>query len=60
MLFSQISVFGFGADSDGNWNHYFEMLKKKWHKTGHHPGVHEYILIQYLDKIQMVTFYKGW
>uniref|UniRef100_A0A8C6TCG8 CMP-N-acetylneuraminate-beta-galactosamide-alpha-2,3-sialyltransferase 1 n=1 Tax=Neogobius melanostomus TaxID=47308 RepID=A0A8C6TCG8_9GOBI len=28
-LCDEVSVFGFGADSDGNWSHYWEVLRNK-------------------------------
>uniref|UniRef100_A0A3Q2CXY3 CMP-N-acetylneuraminate-beta-galactosamide-alpha-2,3-sialyltransferase 1-like n=1 Tax=Cyprinodon variegatus TaxID=28743 RepID=A0A3Q2CXY3_CYPVA len=55
----EVHVFGFGADSDGNWSHYFEELKNKKLKTGQHPGHHEYDIIQRLANEKTVTFYKG-
>lgn len=59
MLFSQVSVFGFGADGDGNWSHYFEKLRMKNVRTGPHPGSIEYEVIQLLHRMQKITFYKG-
>ncbi len=59
-LFSQVNVFGFGADRDGNWNHYFEILRNKKLKTGAHPGTYEYEMIQKLHNKQMINFFKGW
>ncbi|XP_055013407.1 CMP-N-acetylneuraminate-beta-galactosamide-alpha-2,3-sialyltransferase 1-like isoform X2 [Boleophthalmus pectinirostris] len=55
-----VSVFGFGADKNGNWNHYWEPLKDKHLKTGLHPGSYEYNLIEELAKQNKVTFYRGW
>ncbi|XP_074470134.1 CMP-N-acetylneuraminate-beta-galactosamide-alpha-2,3-sialyltransferase 1-like [Sebastes fasciatus] len=58
----EISVFGFGADRYGNWNHYYEILKnmrKNW-KTGNHNGNHEYKIISKLYQQQKITFFKGW
>uniref|UniRef100_M4A1W0 CMP-N-acetylneuraminate-beta-galactosamide-alpha-2,3-sialyltransferase 1 n=1 Tax=Xiphophorus maculatus TaxID=8083 RepID=M4A1W0_XIPMA len=55
----EIHVFGFGADSDGNWSHYFEELTDKTLKTGSHPGIREYDIIQELAKEKTVKFYKG-
>uniref|UniRef100_G3N4T5 ST3 beta-galactoside alpha-2,3-sialyltransferase 1 n=1 Tax=Gasterosteus aculeatus TaxID=69293 RepID=G3N4T5_GASAC len=37
-MFSQVHVFGFGADSDGNWSHYWEQITYKRLRTGRHPG----------------------
>lgn len=59
-LFSQVHVFGFGADKDGNWNHYWEELRDRGLKTGIHPGNHEYGIIQELAEQQKVKFYRGW
>ncbi|XP_029299544.1 CMP-N-acetylneuraminate-beta-galactosamide-alpha-2,3-sialyltransferase 1-like [Cottoperca gobio] len=55
----EVSVFGFGADRDGNWNHYFEVLRNKKLKTGAHAGMHEYEVIQKLHKKKTISFYKG-
>ncbi|XP_047240410.1 CMP-N-acetylneuraminate-beta-galactosamide-alpha-2,3-sialyltransferase 1-like [Girardinichthys multiradiatus] len=55
----EVHVFGFGADSDGNWSHYFEELKDKNLKTGQHPGHLEYDIIQQLAKEKTINFYKG-
>lgn len=52
-------MFGFGADSDGNWSHYWEQLRNKKLRTGAHPGGQEYEMIQELDKHQKIKFYKG-
>uniref|UniRef100_A0A3P8S698 ST3 beta-galactoside alpha-2,3-sialyltransferase 1 n=1 Tax=Amphiprion percula TaxID=161767 RepID=A0A3P8S698_AMPPE len=56
----EVNVFGFGADSDGNWNHYFEQRKYKNLKTGAHPGTYEYQTIEKLHNKQMIEFFKGW
>ncbi|XP_039676411.1 CMP-N-acetylneuraminate-beta-galactosamide-alpha-2,3-sialyltransferase 1-like isoform X2 [Perca fluviatilis] len=55
----EVSVFGYGADSDGNWSHYWEKLRKKNLKTGAHPGDTEYRMIQKLDEQQKLKFYTG-
>ncbi|KAM4725919.1 CMP-N-acetylneuraminate-beta-galactosamide-alpha-2,3-sialyltransferase 1-like [Anableps anableps] len=55
----EVHVFGFGADNDGNWSHYFEVLMNKKLRTGQHPGNHEYNIIQKLAIEKTVTFYKG-
>uniref|UniRef100_A0A3B4FED4 ST3 beta-galactoside alpha-2,3-sialyltransferase 1 n=1 Tax=Pundamilia nyererei TaxID=303518 RepID=A0A3B4FED4_9CICH len=39
-LCDEVDVFGFGADKNGNWNHYYEQIKNKRLKTGQHPGRH--------------------
>ncbi|KAJ0003769.1 hypothetical protein NQD34_008867 [Periophthalmus magnuspinnatus] len=55
----KVSVFGFGADSDGNWSHYWEVLKNKQLRTGPHPGSAEYDLIEELARQGKLVFYKG-
>lgn len=55
----QVSVFGFGADSDGNWSHYFEKLRDKRLRTGVHPGEEEHAVIQLLADRKAIKFYKG-
>lgn len=59
-LCDEVSVFGFGADSDGNWSHYWEQLRNKKLRTGPHPGSAEYAMIGELAKNGKITFYGGW
>ncbi|XP_074518236.1 CMP-N-acetylneuraminate-beta-galactosamide-alpha-2,3-sialyltransferase 1-like [Halichoeres trimaculatus] len=56
----EVDVFGFGADSRGNWNHYFEELKNKRLKTGQHPGHHEFTALQRLQRQRKLRFFRGW
>uniref|UniRef100_A0A672GIG8 CMP-N-acetylneuraminate-beta-galactosamide-alpha-2,3-sialyltransferase 1 n=1 Tax=Salarias fasciatus TaxID=181472 RepID=A0A672GIG8_SALFA len=52
----EVSIFGFGADKRGSWNHYFEKIKKKRFKTGQHAGNQEHTVIEKLhskEKIQV-------
>ncbi|KAM6974012.1 CMP-N-acetylneuraminate-beta-galactosamide-alpha-2,3-sialyltransferase 1-like [Tautogolabrus adspersus] len=56
----EVHVFGFGADKDGNWSHYWEKLKDKKLRTGVHPGSHEYEAILRLAKLLKIKFYRGW
>lgn len=56
----EVHVFGYGADQDGNWSHYWEKLKDKKLKTGVHPGSHEYGIIKELHEQQKLQFFKGW
>ncbi|KAI3357979.1 hypothetical protein L3Q82_003006 [Scortum barcoo] len=56
----EVHVFGFGADGDGNWSHYWEKLKNKKLRTGVHPGNREYAIIQELAEKEKLKFYKGW
>lgn len=58
-LSCQVNVFGYGADSDGNWSHYWEILTNKGLRTGVHPGSYEYNIIQQLDQQQKIKFYEG-
>lgn len=59
-LCDQVSVFGFGADSDGNWSHYWEVLRNKKLRTGPHPGSAEYDMILELAQRGRLHFYRGW
>uniref|UniRef100_A0A4W6DNI0 ST3 beta-galactoside alpha-2,3-sialyltransferase 1 n=1 Tax=Lates calcarifer TaxID=8187 RepID=A0A4W6DNI0_LATCA len=56
----EVSVFGFGADRAGNWNHYYEILKNQRLRTGNHHGNLEYELIQELYQRQKISFFRGW
>ncbi|XP_030596348.1 CMP-N-acetylneuraminate-beta-galactosamide-alpha-2,3-sialyltransferase 1-like [Archocentrus centrarchus] len=55
----EVDVFGYGADSDGNWSHYFEILKDKMLKTEIHPRNYEYAIIQQLAQQQKIQFHTG-
>ncbi|KAJ0055399.1 hypothetical protein NL108_016889 [Boleophthalmus pectinirostris] len=55
----EVSVFGFGADSDGNWSHYWEPLYDKHLRTGPHPGSLELNLIEELARRGKLVFYRG-
>lgn len=55
----EISLFGFGADSDGNWDHYFEILRNKRLRTGPHPGNEEWKVIESLVQNQKIVFFRG-
>ncbi|KAM9838602.1 CMP-N-acetylneuraminate-beta-galactosamide-alpha-2,3-sialyltransferase 1-like [Aulostomus maculatus] len=55
----EVHVFGYGADKDGNWDHYWETLKDKDFKTGQHPGTYEYYMIQQLAGCQKLHLFKG-
>uniref|UniRef100_A0A4W6DPC7 ST3 beta-galactoside alpha-2,3-sialyltransferase 1 n=1 Tax=Lates calcarifer TaxID=8187 RepID=A0A4W6DPC7_LATCA len=56
----EVHVFGYGADKDGNWSHYWEKLRDKNFKTGDHPGIYEYAVIQQLAEQEKLKFYTGW
>lgn len=55
----EVHVFGFGADSNGSWSHYWEPLKGKRFKTGPHPGQYEYAVIKKLADEKTINFYAG-
>ncbi|XP_054835760.1 CMP-N-acetylneuraminate-beta-galactosamide-alpha-2,3-sialyltransferase 2-like [Eublepharis macularius] len=57
---TQVSVFGFGADSSGNWHHYWEENHNAgaFHKTGVHNAVFEQRLIERLAMEGKVSVYK--
>ncbi|KAI3358342.1 hypothetical protein L3Q82_014779 [Scortum barcoo] len=59
LICDEVNVFGFGADSNGNWNHYFEILKNKNLKTGPHPGNQEHEIIQTLHEQEKIHVFKG-
>ncbi|KFP91142.1 CMP-N-acetylneuraminate-beta-galactosamide-alpha-2, 3-sialyltransferase 2, partial [Apaloderma vittatum] len=56
----QVSVFGFGADSEGNWHHYWE--KNRWPGAFRRTGVHnadiEFRVIERLAAEGKILFYK--
>ncbi|KFO76212.1 CMP-N-acetylneuraminate-beta-galactosamide-alpha-2, 3-sialyltransferase 2, partial [Cuculus canorus] len=56
----QVSVFGFGADSEGNWHHYWE--RNRWSGAFRRTRVHnadvEFSLIQRLAAEGRILFYK--
>ncbi|KAF7238910.1 CMP-N-acetylneuraminate-beta-galactosamide-alpha-2,3-sialyltransferase 2 [Varanus komodoensis] len=56
----QVSVFGFGADSNGNWHHYWEKNRYAgaFRRTGVHDDVFELGLIEKLSMEGKVLFYK--
>ncbi|XP_037831550.1 CMP-N-acetylneuraminate-beta-galactosamide-alpha-2,3-sialyltransferase 1-like isoform X1 [Kryptolebias marmoratus] len=56
----EVHVFGFGADSDGNWSHYFEVLRNKKLKTGNHPGQQEFAVLEELANQKTIKFYRGY
>uniref|UniRef100_A0A3Q2CX78 CMP-N-acetylneuraminate-beta-galactosamide-alpha-2,3-sialyltransferase 1-like n=1 Tax=Cyprinodon variegatus TaxID=28743 RepID=A0A3Q2CX78_CYPVA len=55
----EVDVFGFGADSNRNWSHYFEVLKNKKYGTGPHSGTNEYRVLKQLANEKTVKLYKG-
>ncbi|XP_072304532.1 CMP-N-acetylneuraminate-beta-galactosamide-alpha-2,3-sialyltransferase 1-like [Eucyclogobius newberryi] len=57
-LCDEVNVFGFGADSNGNWTHYWTKLYQIL-RTGPHPGSVEYHMIEELARRGKVGLYKG-
>lgn len=55
----EVNVFGFGADQNGNWRHYWEELKNKNLQTGVHSGKEEYKLIQTFAAKGKIYFFLG-
>ncbi|XP_029977119.1 CMP-N-acetylneuraminate-beta-galactosamide-alpha-2,3-sialyltransferase 1-like [Salarias fasciatus] len=55
----EVHVFGFGADSEGNWSHYWQALKNSQSVNGVHPARHEYDAIQRLSQQARIQLYKG-
>ncbi|XP_039175152.1 CMP-N-acetylneuraminate-beta-galactosamide-alpha-2,3-sialyltransferase 2-like [Crotalus tigris] len=57
---TQVSVFGFGADSNGNWHHYWEdnRYAGAFRKSGVHDGPFELQLIERLAIEGKLAFYK--
>lgn len=55
----QVSLFGFGADSKGNWHHYWEenRFAGAFRKTGVHNADFETEIIQQLHKEKKVQLY---
>ncbi|XP_077405339.1 CMP-N-acetylneuraminate-beta-galactosamide-alpha-2,3-sialyltransferase 1-like [Vanacampus margaritifer] len=55
----KVHVFGYGADSNGNWSHYWEKLKNPKLGTGLHYGNEEYQLIQKLAQDKKIHFFEN-
>ncbi|KAL7985459.1 hypothetical protein Chor_004029 [Crotalus horridus] len=57
---SKVSVFGFGADSNGNWHHYWEdnRYAGAFRQSGVHNGPFELQLIERLAIEGKLAFYK--
>jgi len=56
----QVHLFGFGADSEGQWRHYWEELRNKLFKTGVHAGNVEFAMIKELSQNQIIKYYGGY
>ncbi|XP_040288111.1 CMP-N-acetylneuraminate-beta-galactosamide-alpha-2,3-sialyltransferase 1 [Bufo bufo] len=57
----QVDLYGFGADSKGNWHHYWENNPSAgaFRQTGVHDGDFEAELIGNLTSINKIKVYKG-
>uniref|UniRef100_A0A3B3H3C7 beta-galactoside alpha-2,3-sialyltransferase n=1 Tax=Oryzias latipes TaxID=8090 RepID=A0A3B3H3C7_ORYLA len=57
----EVNVFGFGADSRGNWHHYWEQNRYsgEFRKTGVHDADYEAQIIQDLAKAGKITVFPG-
>lgn len=57
----QVNVFGFGADSRGNWHHYWEQNRYsgEFRKTGVHDADYEAQLVQQLARAGKITVFPG-
>lgn len=60
-LAPQVNVFGFGADSRGNWHHYWENNRYagEFRKTGVHDADFEAHIIDMLAKTSRIEVYRG-
>lgn len=58
---SQVNVYGFGADSRGNWHHYWENNRYagEFRKTGVHDADFEAHIIDMLAKASKIEVYRG-
>ncbi|NP_001303808.1 CMP-N-acetylneuraminate-beta-galactosamide-alpha-2,3-sialyltransferase 2-like [Latimeria chalumnae] len=56
----EVSVFGYGADSNGNWHHYWENNRNggAFRRTGVHSGDFESQIIKKLADEGKIIFYK--
>ncbi|XP_015239274.1 PREDICTED: CMP-N-acetylneuraminate-beta-galactosamide-alpha-2,3-sialyltransferase 2 [Cyprinodon variegatus] len=57
----EVNVFGFGADSRGNWHHYWEQNRYsgEFRKTGVHDADYEAQIIQQLAKAGKIKVFPG-
>ncbi|KAL0167983.1 hypothetical protein M9458_036205, partial [Cirrhinus mrigala] len=56
-----VNVFGFGADSRGNWHHYWEQNRYsgEFRKTGVHDADFEAQIIDKLAKAGKISVFPG-
>ncbi|XP_061109795.1 CMP-N-acetylneuraminate-beta-galactosamide-alpha-2,3-sialyltransferase 1-like [Conger conger] len=56
----EVNVFGFGADKDGTWQHYWETMKfKRTAPTGVHPGEYESFAMKLLACNNKMKLFEG-
>ncbi|TSR63310.1 CMP-N-acetylneuraminate-beta-galactosamide-alpha-2,3-sialyltransferase 2 [Bagarius yarrelli] len=57
----QVNVFGFGADQQGNWHHYWEhnTINSAFKETGVHDADFEYNITQLLAQKRKISLFKG-
>lgn len=57
----EVNVYGFGADSRGNWHHYWENNRYagEFRKTGVHDADFEAHIIDMLAKASKIEVYRG-
>ncbi|XP_062846142.1 CMP-N-acetylneuraminate-beta-galactosamide-alpha-2,3-sialyltransferase 1-like [Trichomycterus rosablanca] len=56
----QVNVFGFGANKEGKWLHYFEKRHRPNLNGGVHRGSAEFNILLELEKREMIHYYRGW
>ncbi|XP_056154758.1 CMP-N-acetylneuraminate-beta-galactosamide-alpha-2,3-sialyltransferase 1-like [Lampris incognitus] len=55
----EVNVFGYGADKDGNWNHYWEVIESKHHRSAQHNRNYEYNLLTELSDHEKLQMFRG-
>ncbi|XP_041102423.1 CMP-N-acetylneuraminate-beta-galactosamide-alpha-2,3-sialyltransferase 1-like [Polyodon spathula] len=56
----EVNVYGFGANSEGKWHHYWEDIEGgAFRQTGVHDGDYEYNITRILADIGKINFFKG-
>ncbi|XP_069477763.1 CMP-N-acetylneuraminate-beta-galactosamide-alpha-2,3-sialyltransferase 1-like isoform X1 [Ambystoma mexicanum] len=57
----QVDVYGFGADANGNWHHYFENTTKPsgFRKSGVHDADFQANITENLSSINKINFFTG-
>ncbi|XP_030644946.1 CMP-N-acetylneuraminate-beta-galactosamide-alpha-2,3-sialyltransferase 1-like [Chanos chanos] len=54
----EVNVYGFGADRNGKWHHYFEKMVVNYNHTPH-GGNYEYETVVQLSKKNKIQMFKG-